>query len=103
MLAPLIRYLDNHYGWQVVNIVLAGCCFLCMFFGATMKPLEKEPANIELATKEKISVRKSMKNLLKDKAFLLLMLANPPAMMGHYLIYVFLPGVIVNIILEYDI
>ena len=66
-----------------------------------MRPLKKEPSNIDtsvLAEDNKISVRKSMRNLLKDKAFVLLMLANPPAVMGHYLIFVFLPGVKVLII-----
>ena len=101
VLAPLIRYLENNNGWRGVNIILAGFCFQCAVFGATMRPLKKEPPKIDssvLAEDNKISVRKSMRNLLKDKAFVLLMLANPPAVMGHYLIFVFLPGVKVLII-----
>ena len=99
VLAPLIRYLEDYSGWRGVNIILAGFCLQCAVFGATMRPLQtKYTSNQENSltteeTKPVISVRKSLKIIFQDKSFLFLMLANPPAVMGHYLVYVFLPGV----------
>lgn len=98
VLAPLIRYLEESSGWRGVNIILAGFCLQCAVFGATMRPLDTTSYSQENTltpeeNKPVTSVRKSLKLILKDKSFLFLMLANPPAVMGHYLIYVFLPGV----------
>ena len=47
-----------------------------------MRPVENELSNTDIIdgnNDSKYSVRKSLKNLLKNKAFIFLMLAHPPA------------------------
>ena len=66
-----------------------------------MRPVENKFSKNDITDENKLekesslksSGRRSPKNLFKNEAFIFLMLANPPAVMGHYLIYVFLPGV----------
>ena len=115
LLAPLMSSVEEVSGWRGCNVILAGLCFQCAVFGMTMKPVEEEDvcdahentdAHVTINTEnmdqgdigesdwlEDVLSTFPPLRLLKTKPFLLLLLANPPAVMGHYLVYVYFPGV----------
>ena len=93
-LAPLISFVKGRFGWKGVMNVLGSLCFSCIFFGAVMsKPRSLENEDDKHDDKINEKPMKSLKKILKNRSLLMLILANPPAVMGHYLLYVFLPEV----------
>ena len=98
VLAPLTKYLKDEIGWKGCNIILAGLCLFCSAFGATLKSRKPTDLVIEVISENnlrenKVPIKVQMLKLLQNKAFVMLMLANPTAVIGHYLIVAFLPGV----------
>ena len=58
LLAPLITFLVNAYGWKLAIIFVAGLCLSCAIFGALIRPLElkKEIKPSKNRQKAKISI-----------------------------------------------
>ena len=56
IIAPLITFLVNNYGWKVGIAIVAGMCLTCIFFGALIRPLEIKKDNLQPRSRLKASM-----------------------------------------------
>jgi len=93
LIAPLMSYLIDQFGWRGCTRVLAVLCLCCAVFGLGMVPNKKKrqqmPENNN--TTESEQSQPGWK-LLGDVRFLLLTVANIPNAMALYIGYTYLPA-----------
>ena len=85
----MIHSVSETYGWSCVPMLLAALCLLCLPLAALMRKPEDETVEEDLNPNQTTNC--------KDLSYMMFVLANLPAIMAQYIIFAFLPKVILGV------